>query len=305
MQIVKGGALEDCIINLQLFSESTYLKSLSQQVRELLHGQPNTNMIGLEPPNNDLTPSHSVIRLLSILKEILSVASMVESRQADITKIVSCVIDPLLHSITESASHLPTVDMAVYILNCLYQMQSTLGMFEYVDSRMERLQAQCDAQIDTLTSEQASSLVANLNLGPIYTLLQSSSKDVDPNHLKMFTVTFHCVALLQQILNAFIFQVKLDSFLEMPDVLLLPQVNLLQSNAHRSAVQKRSFNVIVAIYKQIYGWFFFSFPFEIFVENHCLLNRLTDRVHDPSNNLETQRAILNKTPDQLSESLSV
>lgn len=193
MQIVNGGALEDCIINLQLFSESTYLKSLSQQVRELLYGQPGSNVIGLEPPNNDLIPSHSVIRLLSILKEILSVASMVESRQADITKIVSCVIDPLLHSITESASHLPTIDMAVYILNCLYQMQITLGMFEYVDSRMERLQAQCDAQIDTLTSEQASSLVANLNLGPIYTLLQSSSKDVDPNHLKMFMVNFHCL----------------------------------------------------------------------------------------------------------------
>lgn len=50
-----------------------------------------------------------------------------------------------------------------------------------------------------------------------------------------------------------VFQVKLDSFLEMPDVLLLPQVNLLQSNAHRSTVQKRSFNVIIAIYKQIYG----------------------------------------------------
>lgn len=168
------------------------MKTLSQQVKELLYGQPGGNM-GLEPPNNDLIPSHSVTRLLSTLKEILSVASMVESRQTDITKIVSCVIDPLLHSITESASHLPTVDMAVYILNCLYHMQSTLGMFEYVDSRMERLQAQCDAQIDTLTSEQASSLVANLNLGPIYTLLQSTSKDIDPNHLKMFMVKLHCI----------------------------------------------------------------------------------------------------------------
>lgn len=185
--MVKGGVLEECISNLQLFSESTYLKLLSQQVKELLHGQ-SGSIGGLEPPNNDLIPSHSVIRLLSILKEILSVASMVESRQADITKIVSCVIDPLLQSVTESALHLPTVDMAVYILNCLYQMQSTLGMFEYVDSRMERLQAQCDAQIDTLTSEQASSLVSNLNLGPIYTLLQSSSKDIDPSHLKMFMV---------------------------------------------------------------------------------------------------------------------
>lgn len=231
-------------------------------MKELLYGQPGSN-VGLEPPNNDLIPSHSVSRLLSILKEILSVASMVESRQTDITKIVSCVIDPLLHSITESASHLPTVDMAVYILNCLYQMQSTLGMFEYVDSRMERLQAQCDAQIDTLTSEQASSLVANLNLGPIYTLLQSSTRDIDPNHLKMFMVNWFFVDISYSLSHRQItcmthshLQVKLDSFLEMPDVLLLPQVNLLLSSAHRSTVQKRSFNVIIAIYKQIYGSYF-------------------------------------------------
>lgn len=45
----------------------------------------------------------------------------------------------------------------------------------------------------------------------------------------------------------------MNSFLEMPDIFLLPQVNLLQSSTHRSTVQKRSFNVITAIYKQIYG----------------------------------------------------
>lgn len=94
------------------------------------------------------------------------------------------------------------------MLNCLYNMQSTLAMYEYMDDRMERLQAQSDAQIgslkhkirkkfrifqfiistDTLTSEQASSLVANLNLGPIYTILQSSTTKLDLNQLKMFMV---------------------------------------------------------------------------------------------------------------------
>jgi conserved oligomeric Golgi complex subunit 6 len=38
----------------------------------------------------------------------------------------------------------------------------------------------------------------------------------------------------------------------MPDILLLPQVNLLLSSTHRATVQKRSYNVIVAIYKQLY-----------------------------------------------------
>lgn len=196
-------------------------------------GQQQQQPGGLEPPRSDLVPPPGVGRLLGILKEILSVASMVESRQHDITQIVSCVVDPLMHAVTESASHLPTVDMAVYLLNCLYQMQSTLAMYEYVDERLERLQGQSDAQLDTLTSEQASSLVANLNLGSIYTLLQQRSAAIDLTHMRLF-------------------HDKFEAFLDVPEMLLLPQVNLLQSSTHRTTVQRRSFSVIVAIYGQLY-----------------------------------------------------
>lgn len=182
VKIVRGGQLEECLLNLHRFSEESYLNWLTKYVRQLL--QPGVS-VGV-----DLLTSQSVNRLIETLKELLSVASMVDSRQSDITKIVSCVIDPLLHSITESASHLPTVDMAVYLLNCLYQMQGTLTMYEYMDERIERLQGQAAAQIDTLTSEQASSLVANLNLGPIYTILQQSSTTVqiDSSQLNVFMV---------------------------------------------------------------------------------------------------------------------
>jgi hypothetical protein len=60
------------------------------------------------------------------------------------------------------------------------------------------LKAQSDAQLDTLTSEQASSLVANLNLGSIYTLLQEQGKGalssipgMEPTGLKNFLVCIH------------------------------------------------------------------------------------------------------------------
>lgn len=172
------------------------------------------------------------------------------------------MVDPLLRSVTESASHLPTVDMAAYLLNCMYQMHSTLAMYEYVDERMERLQAQSEAQMDTLTSEQASSLVANLNLGPIYTLLQSNATKIDVTHMQMFMDKF-------------------EAFLEMPDILLLPQVNLLQSSMHRATVQKRSFSVIVAIYQQLY-----------------------DRVHDPANGYQESEKIFVRTPAEVTEFLS-
>lgn len=64
-----------------------------------------------------------------------------------------------------------------------------------MDQRLERLQAQSDAQIDTITSELASSLVANLNLGPIYTILQGKEQGplcaipgMDPLSVREFTV---------------------------------------------------------------------------------------------------------------------
>lgn len=83
-------------MNLQQFSENAYLGSLSHQVRHLLQGPLGTN-IGLEPPQSDLVPPHSVFRLLSILKEILSVASMVESRQNDITKVYIYISDTFIY----------------------------------------------------------------------------------------------------------------------------------------------------------------------------------------------------------------
>lgn len=53
---------------------------------------------------------------------------------------MSCIIDPLLQEVNETASRLPTVDMAVYLLNCMHQIQSTLALYEYMDQRLERLQ---------------------------------------------------------------------------------------------------------------------------------------------------------------------
>ena len=67
----------------------------------------------------------------------------------------------------------------------------------------------------------------------------------------------------------------------MPEILLLPQVNLLQSSTHRTTVQKRSFSVIIAIYKQLY-----------------------ERVHDPQNEYKNHEMVFNKKPEEVSELLS-
>lgn len=50
------------------------------------------------------------------------------------------MLDPLLQAVSLSASRLATTDMAVYLLNCLYLMQTTLSLYEFMEERLERLQ---------------------------------------------------------------------------------------------------------------------------------------------------------------------
>lgn len=226
-----GGQLAECLQDLQVAGEQAYLTALGNEVRALLTGP--GGMVGLEPPTSELLPSKNVTALLMLLKEILGVANMTaDGRRMDIAKIVAVVLDPALQSVTEVASHLPTVDMAVYLLNGLNQMHTTLAMYEYMEERLERLQAQCEAQFDTLTSAQASSLVNHLNLGPIYAHLQNKAVKIEEATLSQFVERF-------------------DAFLETPEVLLLPQVQLIQSVNHQNIIRQRSFQVIVTIYKQL------------------------------------------------------
>lgn len=255
--MILGGLLQSTLQELQELSEQTFLLALQSQVKQQLSER-------IDTPPSDLSPSPSVSQLLNLLREVLSVGSIAERRQQDLTKIVSSIVDPLLQAINESATRLSTTDMAVYLLNCIYQMQSTLSLYEFMDERLERLQAQSDAQLDTLTSEQASSLVANLNLGPIYTILQDQGKGclssipgMEPAGLKNFLS-------------------KLDAFLVMPDMLLLPQIGLLLSSLHRSTVQHRAFEVIAAIYRQLY-----------------------EAVHDAENLYQNPGILMPRTPDQV------
>lgn len=259
-QIIKGGTLEITLSELQDQSERTFLTALQIQV--------NNALIHVEAPPRDLSPTPAINHLLLLLREVLSTATMVEGKEKDMNKIASCVIDPLLRAVNEQAARLPPIDMAVYILNCLYAMHTCLSLYEYMDERLERLQAQADAQIDTLTSEQASSLVANLNLGPIYTILQDKDKGplsgipgMEPSNLRNFLT-------------------RLDSLAVMPDMVILPQITLLSSSKHRLSVQKRAFEVLLAIYKQLY-----------------------EGIHNPVNQYQNPESILNRTPEDLKKML--
>lgn len=41
-----------------------------------------------------------------------------------------------------SAINLPVIDMAVYMINCIYSIHSMLSLYEYTDKKLEKLEAQ-------------------------------------------------------------------------------------------------------------------------------------------------------------------
>ncbi|KAK3932086.1 Conserved oligomeric Golgi complex subunit 6 [Frankliniella fusca] len=261
VSVVPESVLLSTLAELRTLAQNRFISALQGRVKQHLADR-------LDTPPPDLSPSTSVSALLSLLKEVLSVAGVADGRPEDIAKMVGVVLDPLLQAVNLSASRLPTTDMAVYLLNCLYQMQTTLSLYGFMDDRLERLQAQSDAQLDTLTSEQASSLVANLNLGPIYTILQETTRGPLAN------VPGMDAASLKH------FLVKLDGFLSLPDILLMPQISLLLSTNHRNNVKQRAFEVICTIFKQLYA-----------------------AVNDPGNGYQNPSALISRTPEQVHELL--
>ncbi|XP_012285041.1 conserved oligomeric Golgi complex subunit 6 [Orussus abietinus] len=255
-QIVPGSILDITLGDLLDLSEKSFYMKLQSEIRSAI-GEHS------EPPNTDLNPATSVYNLLCILEEVLSVASIAEGRENDMVQIVSCIIDPLMQQVNEAASRLPIVDMAVYLLNCIYQIQKTLAVYEYVDQRLERLQVLSDAQLDTLASEQSSYLVAELNLRPICTILQG--KEQGPLSA-IPGMDYHSIKKLSE---------KLDMFCMTSDMYFLPQTYLLQSTTHRREAYKRPLKVVAAIYKQLY-----------------------DACHEPKNLYQNPETLFTRTPDE-------
>ena len=173
-------------------------------------------------------------------------------------------------ALLESAATLSARDCAVYLLNCLYRLHSALALYEYTESRLEALQAQLDAQLETLTSEQASSVVQSLGLTHIYSGLQS------PPAGPLSQQPGLGEAAVGQFLQ------RLDVFLASPDMLTLPQLRLLASSAHRLSVQRRSAEVVGVIYEKLYA-----------------------AVHEPSNGYAEPDRLMPRPPEQLKALLVV
>ena len=224
--IPKTSALIEMLDDLDQLAYTQFLSVLQASVTHQT-----SSRMGMEHlPSQDLSPTPNTLALLSLLKELLNSTTVLEEKPEQNEEIVNSILDPLLASVASSVASFPSIDQDVYQLNSLYQIHTTLSLFKYNDIKLQKLEQDMNLHLDTLSSEQTSSLIANLGLQTICSMNQSNQ---DVKTIKVF-------------LN------KFDSFLIAPEDYLLSQVKLLVSSGHRKSITKRSLQVVSATYKQLY-----------------------------------------------------
>ncbi|VVC28234.1 Conserved oligomeric Golgi complex subunit 6 [Cinara cedri] len=256
IKTVPTGQLCRTIQELHKTMECVFLNKLQNLVRETL-------LERIEAPPSDLSPSPGIGFLLNILRQVLSVAAVTEDKQEDTSMIVSCVLEPLLQAINLSASRLTPLDMAVYHLNCLNNIHETLRQFQYVEEKLEKLQAQMAIQIEIVSAEQANYLVTHLNLEDIQTILQGQDANIPLSQIQGIEA--------ENLIN---FLSKLENMLTMPNTIAVPQIGYLKNPLHLSKVRRQSNEVISAVYKQLY-----------------------EHVHNPKNEYDNPGGLMPRTPN--------
>lgn len=227
------------IEEMHVLSKKMFFNSLSLHASKL--------MDKVELPPADLGPTASLTQTLSLLREVLashdSSVVPLDARQADFAQVLSCILDPLLQLCTVSASNLGTADMASYMVNSLYVMKTTLALFEFTDKRLEMLEFQIEAHLDTLINEQASFVLTRAGLSYIYNCVQQHSAEqgslsllpsMDGSSVKAAMVQF-------------------DRYLSSPDALVVPQLNFLLSAAIKDHIFRQSTELVCRAYGEIYA----------------------------------------------------
>ncbi|XP_053140952.1 conserved oligomeric Golgi complex subunit 6 isoform X2 [Hemicordylus capensis] len=255
------------IEEMHLLSKKIFFNSLSLHASKL--------MDKVELPPADLGPSSALNQTLVLLREVLtshdSCVIPLDTRQADFVQVLSCVLDPLLQMCTVSASNLGSADMATFMVNSLHMMMTTLALFEFTDKRLEMLQYQIEAHLDTLINEQASYVLNRVGLSYMYNIVQQHKPEQGPlaNVPSMDSMSLKAA------------MVHFDRYLSAPDGLFMPQINFLLSAAVKQQIIKLSTELVCRAYSEVYS-----------------------AVMNPDNEYKDPETILHRSPHQVQALLS-
>lgn len=208
-----------------------FYKTLTSETSKLLDN--------MEPPFLDLTPTTKTNEVLSLLQSILSSRDMTvlasDTQDTDLKLILSSCIDPLIQQCNNSTLRMDRFDRAVYMVNTLYRIQTTISLYEFTDTQVESLELQIQSLLNSLVEEQQKILVEAAGLTPLYnTVLKAENID---SELKK---KGELLERVQRVITG-------------PEQFQINQYQLILSSRLRDEADKKSLQLFIDSYETIYN----------------------------------------------------
>eukprot|EP00048_Salpingoeca_helianthica_P017716 m.238701 g.238701 ORF g.238701 m.238701 type:complete len:648 (+) comp21943_c0_seq1:104-2047(+) len=210
----------------------------------------NTLLAKVEFPPADLSPPLALGASLDTLRQILSTqdaaVSAHEVHRAELAKVLSCVLDPLLSMCALCSSKLAPAEVAVFMLNCIDRIQSCLALFDFTEAKSQQLSQQCTEHLQMLVGEQSQHLLRRCGLAETFAVLQAWQA-MPPSKPPLSSMPGLDAASLSAALG------RLDECVaSLGHTQASPQCDLLLSTRHRQTVLRGAVDSLLHLYTTLY-----------------------------------------------------
>lgn len=129
-------------------------------------------------PPLDLSPpqilNDSLTRLVELCSTFNEMLVPPEQQESQFAPVLQAIVEPLLVVCQLSATSLtrPT-DMAIFLINCTSALQEPLRQYNFTAARVEMMDGQIEAHMDTLVIEETKQLLETLKLSNVVAAVQN------------------------------------------------------------------------------------------------------------------------------------
>jgi hypothetical protein len=191
-----------------------------------------------EAPLPDLTPTPKASELLNLLQSLLSSRDITvftsDNQGHDLKLILSSCIDPFIQYCSESVASMSRLDRSIYLINCLYLVQSTISLYEFTDDKVESLDMQIGSHLESVVMEQFGYFMNNAGLAGFHGAMV---------HGKLSDENFESLQGCSD---------QLKSLIAAPDHFQLVQLRLLTSTRLRDEAMKKAVEKLCSTYAAVY-----------------------------------------------------
>ncbi|KAI8979432.1 oligomeric Golgi complex subunit 6 [Mycotypha africana] len=262
----KNATLERVLYEMTELAYKYFFKTINAQADRLMQSA--------EPPNRNLAVAPTIREMTVQLKEILASydSSLIVTTNTtegfpefNFAETLDAIIEPLLNTCELSVAKFSKSDQEIYMLNCLFHIQSVLYPYEFTEKKRESINQRMTDLLNEIAIEEYNDLLKQAGLTEIKETITNKKSDVPLSSLPRMDV--------KSITDA---MGKFDSFLVLIGADISTRLEKLSSTQHCQQVQS------IAIRKL----------FDTYIE-------INEAVKDPKNGYENPDSILPRTIEDM------